>query len=81
MIYDEIKNNMIKNFLNKNYLYVCVSNKHIVFDDMMDRSPFPFTYDNDCNTMNVALGNRVKITFNFEWESKDDNLYHLIKIY
>ena len=82
MIYDEIKNNMIKNFLNKNYLWACVSNKQKVFDDMADRSPFPFTHDNECNTMVVALGNRVKLTFNFEWVKKNDGcLYHLVKIY
>lgn len=82
MIYDEIKNNMIKNFLNKNYLWTCVSCKKKVFEDMKDRSPFPFTYDTECNTMIVALSNRVKLTFNFEWVPKsEEHLYHLVKIY
>lgn len=78
-MYEAVRNNIINNFLNRNYRWTCVSNKETVFNDMRDRSPFPFTYDYDKDILMVTLGDNINIAVHFIWEYKNDRrLYHLI---
>ena len=78
-MYETIRNNIINNFLNRNYRWTCVSNKKAVFNDMIDRSPFPFTYDYDKDILMVTLGDNINISVHFIWEYENDHrLYHLI---
>ena len=78
-MYETVRNNIINNFLNRNYRWTCVSNKKAVFNDMIDRSPFPFTYDYDKDILMVTLGDNINIAVHFIWEYKNDcRLYRLI---
>ena len=78
--FDVVRTNIINNFLNRNYLWTCVTHKKAVFDDMVDRSPFPFEYNYDNYVLMVNLGNNINIAVNFTWEHRNNNLYRLIKI-
>lgn len=81
--YDAIRENIINNFLVRNYLWTCVSRKEALFNDMKDRSPFPFTYDYEKDVLLVCLGNNINISFNFIWEIGEEgkgHKHHLIKI-
>ena len=79
--YDVVRDNFIKNFLNRNYLWTCVARKEAIFEDMLDRSPFPFDYDYDNDVMMLHLGNNINISFHFTWNNSENNTLHLIKIY
>ena len=79
--YDVVRDNFIKNFLNRNYLWTCVARKEAIFEDMLDRSPFPFDYDYDNDVMMLHLGNNINISFHFAWNNSENNTFHLIKIY
>ena len=79
--YGAVKENIIKNFLNRNYLWTCVTRKEAVFEDMSQRSPFPFEYNYDNDVLMVRLGNGINISFNFTWEYNNSNRqFHLIKV-
>jgi hypothetical protein len=83
-MYDTIKNNILKNFLNRNYLWTCIVRKEALFEDMTDRSPFPFNYDYDKDVLMVNLGNDINVSFNFKWDTHQNGAstqYHLVKIY
>ena len=43
--YTEINTNIINNFFNPNYRYVCVIDKKFVITDISKRFPLPFKYD------------------------------------
>ncbi len=78
-MYEAVRNNIINNFLNRNYRWTCVNNKKSVFNDMIDRSPFPFTYDYDKDILMITLGDNINITVHFVWEYKNDiKQYRLI---
>lgn len=82
-MYEVTRNNIIKNFLNRNYLWTCVVRKEAVFEDMVERSPFPFNYDYDKDILMVNLGDNINISFTFVWDTGDVGQgprYHLIKI-
>jgi len=83
-MYDTIKNNILKNFLNRNYLWTCIVRKEALFEDMIDRSPFPFNYDYNKDVLMVNLGNDINVSFNFKWDTHQNGAstqYHLVKIY
>ena len=61
-MYNEIKKNLIDNFLLNTYRYHCVKNKQALFDYISERMPFPFTVkhtDKD-SIMTLNMGNKVK---------------------
>ena len=66
-MYNEIKQNIIKNFLNKGYLYTCGCKKEPIINKIIENGVFPtvYNYQNDMMTMN--LGNGIIIDFKFEW--------------
>ena len=81
-MYNEIKKNLIDNFLLNTYRYHCVKNKQALFDYISERMPFPFVVkhtDKD-SIMTLNLGNKVKFDINFHWEIKNDGIYRLIDI-
>ena len=69
-MYNEIKQNIIKNFFNKGYLYACGCKREAIIDNIIDKSIFAinYNYKNDILTMN--LGNNISIDFSFNWEYK-----------
>ena len=78
-MYETVRNNIINNFLNRNYRWTCVTNKKTILNDMIDRSPFPFTYDYDKDILMITLGDNINIDVHFIWEYKNDRkIYHLI---
>ena len=85
--YNEIRNNLIENFFNRNYRYTCVTCKNSVISDMKNRLPFNINCNND--VLYINLGNNVDLTFNLTWEKKEKEdkvkkapsiYYRLIKI-
>lgn len=85
--YNEIRQNLIEKFFNKNYRYSCVTCKSTVINDMQNRLPFNINYNND--VLNINLGNNIDLTFNLIWETKEQEdkvkkipsiYYRLIKI-
>ena len=83
-MYETVKNSILKNFLIRNYLWTCIVRKEALFEDMLDRSPFPFNYDYDNDVLMVNLSNDISISFNFTWEDTplgESKRYHLVKIY
>ena len=83
-MYETIKNNILKNFLIRNYLWTCILRKEALFEDMLERSPFPFNYDYDNDVLMVNIWNDISILFNFKWDIKHNDTstqYHLVKIY
>lgn len=79
--YNNVKSNIINNFLIRNYLWTCVSCKKTIFDDMLNRCPFPFEYNYEDDLLKLNLGDNININVNFTWETRSDNLNHLINIY
>ena len=84
-MYEEIKQNLIKKFLAKYYLWTFCSNKANIIADMNDKSPFDITPSKDCNSIEMDLGNAIIIKFNLKWEEKkfansDTFGYRLIEI-
>ena len=83
--YNEIKQNFIKNFFNKNFRYCVVSIKKALIDKLEYAFPFKFVIcDNDVSRINLDLGDNIILTFNLKWEAKTlENgrvLYRLIEI-
>ena len=79
-MWEEVKANIVNNFLNKNYRYTCVLNKGIIFKDMKDRFPFPFENNNEYTNMKVSLGDNIFININYHWEEKENGAYYLKSI-
>jgi len=82
-MYETVKINILKKFLIRNYLWTCIVRKEALFEDMLERSPFPFNYDYDSDVLMVNLGNDISILFNFKWDIKHNGTstqYHLINI-
>lgn len=82
-MYETVKISILKNFLIRNYLWTCIVRKEALFEDMLERSPFPFNYDYDSDVLMVNLGNDISILFNFKWDIKHNGTstqYHLINI-
>lgn len=82
-MYETIKSNILKNFLLRNYLWTCIVRKEALFEDMIDRSPFPFNYDYDKDILVINLGDDVNVSFNFKWNIKhngESTQYYLVKI-
>lgn len=82
-MYETVKNSILKNFLIRNYLWTYIVNKEALFEDMLERSPFPFNYNYDNDVLMVNIGNDINISFNFIWEESPlgvNKRYHLIKI-
>ena len=86
-MYNEIKQNIIKNFLNKGYLYAYSCKKEPIIDKIIENKLFDTTYNYDTDIMTMNLGDNIKIDFNFEWEQSphinNPNIiyYKLINIY
>ena len=82
-MYETIKSNILKNFLLRNYLWTCIVRKEALFEDMVNRSPFPFNYDYDKDILVINLGDDVNVSFNFKWNIKHNGAstqYYLVKI-
>ena len=82
-MYETIKSNILKNFLLRNYLWTCIVRKEALFEDMVDRSPFPFNYDYNKDILVINLGDDVNVSFNFKWNVKHNGAstqYYLVKI-
>lgn len=79
-MYDEIKKNIITNFINRNYRYASVMLKNSVINDIRQRFPFPFTYDYETDIMHIKMGNEVNIDLQFTWNYTPHKRYHLVKI-
>ena len=82
-MYETIKNNILENFLIRNYLWTSIIRKEALFEDMNNRIPFPFNYDYDKDILVVNLGDDISVSYKFTWENSSygqSTRYHLIKI-
>ena len=82
-MYEAVKNSILNNFLIRNYLWTCIVRKEALFEDMLNRSPFPFNYDYDNDVLTFNIADDTSISFNFKWNIKHNGVstqYHLIKI-
>ena len=66
-MYNEIKQNIIKNFLNKRYLYTFGCKKEPIVDNIIENCIFTTKYDYKNDIMTMDLGDNIKIDFKFEW--------------
>jgi len=66
-MYNEIKQNIIKNFLNKGYLYACGCKKEPIINKIIENKIFETTYDYNKDIMTMVLGNGISIDFKFDW--------------
>lgn len=86
-MYNEIKQNILNNFLNKGYLYACGCKKEPIINKIIENKIFDTTYNYDTDIMTMNLGDNVKIDFKFEWGQSsylnNSNIIHykLVKIY
>jgi len=76
-MYNEIKQNFIEKFFNKNFRYCVVSKKEALLDKIILLLPFDFYFNgNDLLTLN--LGNDVNITFKLEWNATEHKNGHKV---
>lgn len=77
---EQIKKNIIENFLIPYYKYTTIHLINSVIYDVKKRSWFPCEYDYNTNVMTFNLGNNISIDIKFLWESRKDNIdmYNLI---
>lgn len=66
-MYNEIKQNIIENFLNKGYLYSCGYKKESIIGKIIENGIFDTIYDYKTDVMTMKLGDNINIDFNFEW--------------
>lgn len=85
--YNEIKQNFIDNFFNKNFRYSVVSIKKAIVDKVEYAFPFKFIFEdkNDfISQLTLDLGDNVVLYFDLHWEKKildnGKSLYRLIKV-
>ena len=70
-MYNEIKQNFIEKFFNKNFRYTTVSVKEAVIDKIRFIFPFDFTVSDNVKFITLHLGNNVDVTFKFHWTEKE----------
>jgi len=66
-MYNEIKQSIINNFLNKGYLYSCGYKKESIIGKIIENSIFETEYDYNTDIMTMKLGDNINLNFNFEW--------------
>ena len=77
-MYNEIKQNIIKNFLNKGYLYSCGYSKESIIGKIIENGIFDTIYDYKTDMMTMKLGDNISVDFNFEWaESSYSNTHNI----
>ena len=69
---NEIKQNIINNFLNPFYKFTTVNLKKTVIGDIMKRSWFPVDYGERTNTLYFYLGNDTTISVDVIWNEQDN---------
>ena len=83
-MYNEIKQNFIEKFFNKNFRYCTLSNKKALIDKMYLVFPFDYSYNDDLSVLTLHLGDNVNIDFKLDWNisehSNGHKLYRLNKI-
>jgi len=66
-MYNEIKQNIINNVLNKRYLYAFGCKKESMIDNIIENNIFASKYDYNNDILTMNLGDNVIIDFKFEW--------------
>lgn len=83
-MFEEIKKNIIDNYLNHHYRYSVVSCKKTLIENINNQIPFNVYSDDEVyNYINIDFGDNVIIKLNFIWEvltDKNSTRYKLIKI-
>ena len=78
-MFSEIKKNIIDNFLNKYYRFTRISDKGMIFSDLEQRCPFPFTHNDEYTEIKMTLGNGISINIYFDWEYRDNDQTYILK--
>ena len=87
-MYTEIKNNIIKNFFNKEFRYAYGCRKEAIIEKIQENSIFNVKYNYSTDILTMNLGDNIVITFECEWEytthqnnlGKEMKRYKLINI-
>ena len=84
-MYEEIKSNIIKNFLSPGFLWTCHNDKNSIFERIKNSCIFPVELINDDPfIIRINLGNDVSININLifeEKQSKTDKDKYIISYY
>lgn len=84
-MYEEIKSNIIKNFLSPGFLWTCYNDKNSIFERIKNSCIFPIELiNNDPFIIRINLGNDVSININLifeEKQSKTDKDKYIISYY
>ena len=83
-MYEEIKKNLIINFLNPFYLWACCVNKNSILENIKERCPFKTDIiGDDGNIIHMNLGDNIILSFNLKWEERiyDNNIKNKIVNY
>ena len=82
-MHNEIKQNFIEKFFNKNFRYCVVSNKKALIDKIILLLPFDFSFNGN-DIFILYLGDNINITFKLEWTVNEHvnghKIYRLNKI-
>ena len=77
---NEIKNNIIQNFLNPGYKYASVHIKKTIIANIIKQSWFPVEYGECTDTLYFFLGNDVVIPVDIVWQkSNNEDVWRAIK--
>lgn len=84
MEYNEIKQNIIENFLNPGFRFSAVQIPSIIIGTIRERSWFPVTYNEKDNTLTFNIGNNINIDVKCIWEEKPSGnqsrvYFHLLR--
>ena len=70
---NEIRQNVINNFLNPRYKNVMVYDKMMIINNIRDNSWFPIEYDNENGVLKFNFGNNLTIIILMKWNKSSDN--------
>lgn len=70
---NEIKKNIIENFLNPYYRYSSVHMPTTVVADIIKRSWFPCTFNKTSNVLTFTIGNNLEINIAINWHQSELN--------
>ena len=79
-MYEEIKNNIIENFFNRNYKWTFGSKKQTIIANIKEHSIFPIDYDYNTDILSMYLGNDIIINFNLIWKTQTNNQSSVYKL-
>ena len=80
--YNDIKNNIVNNFLIPYYRFTVVRIKECIISDIKRRSWFPCEYNSQNDILTFNIGNNINIDIHFVFECRtqdtNNNVFYLL---